>query len=524
VARTYNVPATVVASIKDALSFVDVERTHEPDLQLATKFVTSGKAVLEDIVHVHSSPIDPLRGGDAGRAWSQKIMDGVARDLERNQTATLDKYGYDPDRYAYAGITAPNNEDLITTIVRMPRGDDHLDRSEALTATGWHPVEFDFHGEDRDTFGVGMDADLLAFTASALIDDGVNGVLLSYDEPICFLPDHPLLASAPAKQVNGEGSVYAIVDSTDTSAVMDVIMITPGEKHALVYRRNGGAWKLEPTLYEAFMSVTPPPIVELTGSQRAELIAQVDATIAGQIQTTGNGQAQLGPNPVQLGGGKAAPKPGAEADPKKGKTAADPVQKLKPKAPPGAAAPPEGREKRTPQDAEEGPNSRPPLAASGLADIARTRHERRIEAMAWYYSDEGYASGFSLTAALQAIDADTKRDELDWRQQFVQTTTAELAKTRATLRAQKQVILPALTAASTNKAGVHDKPGQRTAEQLRQYWVHGAGSVKINWAAPGAFTRCVRQLRKHLGTRAEGYCALRFKETHAYWPGDARND
>jgi hypothetical protein len=510
-----------VASIRHALEFQDPDEI-SPDTQLAVKFATSGKAVLEDVVRINSAPADPLRGGDEGREWSQKIMDGVARDLERARDNTLAKYGYDRDKYAYAGITAPDNEDLITTVVRLPLGDTDLHRSEALTASGWRPVDFDFHGEDRETFGIGLDPELLAFTASALIEDGMSGVLLAYDEPICFLPDHPLLAAAPSPANNSQGNVYAIVDSTDTSAVMDVIMVTPGDKHALVYRRNGGAWKLEPTLYEAFMSITPPPIVELTGSQRDQLIAQVDATAANQIQTIGNGQAQLGDKPVQIGKPGANKQAKGEKDPQK-----DPAQKLKPKAAPGTPAPPEGREKRTPEDAEEGPNSRPPIAAAlaqrfeqELSDTATTRQERRRAALAYYYSDEGYAAGYSLTAALQTIDADTARAQLDVRQTYVNTVMAEMEKTRARIRAQEQVILPAVTASSGTAPG---KPGQQSAEQLRQYWVHGAGAVKIRWGTPGDWRRCTRQLKKYLGERAKGYCQLRHREATGVYTGDKAN-
>jgi len=61
------------------------------------------------------------------------------------------------------------------------------------------------------------------------------------------------------------------------------------------------------------------------------------------------------------------------------------------------------------------------------------------------------------------------------------------------------------------------------AEELRKYWTVGKGGLKIRWNTPGDWTRCVRNLKKYLGPRAKGYCALRHKEMDGFWPGDKRN-
>ena len=61
------------------------------------------------------------------------------------------------------------------------------------------------------------------------------------------------------------------------------------------------------------------------------------------------------------------------------------------------------------------------------------------------------------------------------------------------------------------------------AEELRRYWTVGKGGLKIRWNTPGDWTRCVRNLKKYLGPRAKGYCALRHKEMDGFWPGDKRN-
>jgi hypothetical protein len=61
------------------------------------------------------------------------------------------------------------------------------------------------------------------------------------------------------------------------------------------------------------------------------------------------------------------------------------------------------------------------------------------------------------------------------------------------------------------------------AARLRRYWTIGKGGLKIRWNTPGDWTRCNRQLKKYMGPRAKGYCALRHKEMTGVWPGDKKN-
>lgn len=55
------------------------------------------------------------------------------------------------------------------------------------------------------------------------------------------------------------------------------------------------------------------------------------------------------------------------------------------------------------------------------------------------------------------------------------------------------------------------------AEQLRRYWTHGEGGLKIRWGTPGDWSRCVRHLSKYLGVRAKGYCQLRHKDALGFY-------
>ena len=43
--------------------------------------------------------------------------------------------------------------------------------------------------------------------------------------------------------------------------------------------------------------------------------------------------------------------------------------------------------------------------------------------------------------------------------------------------------------------------------QLKEYWAHGKGAAKIRWGTDGDHTRCVRELRKHVGPETvHGLC------------------
>lgn len=532
-ARTYNVPAAVVASIKSALA--DPQLANHYDTLLADRLAVSGKAVLDDVFRIHTAADergDSLRGGDEGRAWAARIVDNVVRDFAKQQSERLDRYGYDPEQYGYAGITDADNEDLVTHIVRFPTDDDDLSRSEALTASGWLPVEFDFAGEDRNVTAVALEPELFAFTASALFEDDVAGVLLSYAEPMCFLEEQPLLASAPATPNEKKpGNVYAVVDPTDTTAVMDLIMMRRGENGPLVYRRNGGKWTLDQALLDSFMSPAPPPIVELTGLHRNQIIAQVDASNANQVvddpKTPGGAELGAGAEKVET---KQTAKDTSRPQPEK-------KVEFKPETDdlaPGETAPPENREKRTPHDAEEGPNSRPPVTASAVLaeyqrgiDAAHAAHRLIVDSVSdHYYSDQGYRDGFSLVAALEQADVTLERQRAEARTLAMLDATDAITAARAYADSRDRIVIPVLAAGSKPKNAPTDNssPNQQKAESLRKYWLRGKGAVKIKWGTPGDATRCHRQMMKYMTSeQAWGYCNRRHREATGVYTGDKRN-
>lgn len=544
--RTYSVPGDVVGAVTAAATSGDYPKDHW-DIDLARRIITERRLSVDDVVIIASASRDDgghvLRGGDAGTEWANRVLTGIQKDIDREYEQTTSKWGFDEEQFDYLGLTQ-HDEDTITGIVRKPGGATTLDGVEMLTADGWHGVEFDLLDEDRDVRGVALDRDLFAFSAKALIDDDVDGVVLSYADPVAFLPDVPILASGLTPGLPGSGGhVYAIVDSTDTSAVMDIIMITPpvGDGNAQIFRRNAGRWQLSPELYDTFMSATPPPIVELTGETLSQILSQVDANSSNQLMADEEGMAEVA-DPQAVASINTSPiktKPGSTKSmfPPGGPTGGGPfghsVNRKERKDPnhaqPGKAAMPEERGFRTPEDSEEGPGTKPPaMTASIVAQRdaaigeARARRDEIIRTSRDFYAtDEGFSSGFSLVAAIQDADAAYEREVFEARRDALLAASGESARLKAREVEVENFIMPIVAASrSTNKPHQHGKPGQIKAEALRRYWTTGkGGTLKIKWGSPGNYSRCVRQLTKYLGPRAKGYCALRHKEMTGAWTG-----
>lgn len=59
---------------------------------------------------------------------------------------------------------------------------------------------------------------------------------------------------------------------------------------------------------------------------------------------------------------------------------------------------------------------------------------------------------------------------------------------------------------------------------IERYWKTGAGAARIRWGTSGSHTRCVRHLRKHLGSedRAHRVCAQWEHDVTGHWPGEKK--
>lgn len=332
-------------------------------------------------------------------------------------------HDYQPATYRYAGITTDGDRDLITNLIRYPRDDRDLTNAEALTPRGWRQATFDWEGEDAHTYGVPMDAQTFGLTASALIDDKRDGVIIE-----------PATAS----------HIYAIVDPDDTSAIVTIALLTTGPA---AYRRNGGKWQPDETLLESLLSAAPPPLVELDDTTTHQVIAQIDANSANQLLIDRTGHATLGP-----GYSTISPQPTTEAKQLPNTKPDDGVHEAGRKDKPvGAARDPENRPSRTPEDSEEGPDSRPLTAAlvteyhANLAEVAAQQQQRLDASEAYYYSDIGYAAGFNLTDATARIRRDTTARYAATRREALTAALRTARQLRARETELTNVLLPATT-------------------------------------------------------------------------------
>lgn len=80
--------------------------------------------------------------------------------------------------------------------------------------------------------------------------------------------------------------------------------------------------------------------------------------------------------------------------------------------------------------------------------------------------------------------------------------------------------------AEETKAGppgaTYPSPDPR-AKKLREYWVHGPGAAKVRWGVSGDFNRCVKHMRKFVGTRAEGLCNIYHRSALGVAPGQEKS-
>lgn len=189
----------------------------------------------------------PMTG--AGGEWARKL-------LQRDRVERLDDALGDSLTLPKACVCADekNDHDVIVGLVRA---------DGALIAGAMTDDVLDISADD------------VAFTLRAFAE-GSSGVVLRAEMPIAFLTtvEGGLVAAAPAG-----GHVVAVVDELDKTAVLDLLMVTPGPH---VYRRHDGQWQEDKGWVTILRQINPPPIVTVTGAIAPSVIAQVDEATAGE--------------------------------------------------------------------------------------------------------------------------------------------------------------------------------------------------------------------------------------------------
>lgn len=140
------------------------------------------------------------------------------------------------------------------------------------------------------------------------LDTSFDRVTVAYaDDRVDYDLGQPVVAAGTSPDI-----VYAIVDEFDTTAVLDLIRISPGPT---AYVRKGGKWLKDEKMAIRLMGVDPPPVVEVQPELVRQVIDQVDAYDRENPEavTAAFGMGKWTENLHPRKGGKFASKPGGPA-------------------------------------------------------------------------------------------------------------------------------------------------------------------------------------------------------------------
>lgn len=445
-----------------------------------------------------------LWGGRPARAWASKILEAHQGVVASVADAALEKIRYN-DSQAYLGLiqTDGAGEEIVRHIVRT---DGSPYRWESLTAAGeWEPFK-DVRGYEA----VQMDREMVGFVASAFME-GVDGVVLVYGEPITYLPKAMTAAAAPIADDVASALTYAVVDDVDQTAVMNVIKISPGPK---VFTRKMGKWELDGDMLGSLKGVSPPKLVELDDALAASVVQQVDTYDSANKNNAGTEKEpvidpQTGMQTYEVKDHPNASKPGKQ----QAGTVVAAVQELQSKMTSVELARMLTIQKM--RDEEAGRRAEYTAQTEKLREIWDDLGEEAPDKMV--------ALRRSEMLRREQFDRELSERDADFAEEYdsVRTELAVTASAAAALlsdwNSKSELYLESMTAA------VSARQNRGNAETLRRYWLYGKGALKIRWGTAGDWTRCYRQLRKYLGVRAKGYCALRHKQATGMWTGDKRH-
>ena len=455
----------------------------------------------------------------------------------------------------FYGAASPDDPDLLLTLVRR-FGDSDL---QSLTADGSWEAWGD--GQALEVLDLETAADL-----AEAVTAGAGGLLRRYCRPRTFLPPTDSLSTRPLSTALAQAPAdawvaAAVVDATDPGAVFDLVRLTadatgPGR----VDRWDVGGWVRD----DALAGEVDPPVVLVTAPERVSALQAELRGLSGNAVCTCFPSGVLSSGPlVDAVSTDDSPAP---VHPESGRVVTA--------SRPGFQSSPSVLRARDglhvgPLDAEPG------LASSGSDMVDRQPLRNRTDLDLVHHSVHG---------AVPTVDADHPVPSPgdipcpdDAIPEWFGPSQNALEQSGSGVRlGQRAVVPPAPVASATDAPGIDgltastgaltgqppsaasalpalpaDRPidggsaaartcpvhGQwdllgaglpgvdlgRGADVLRRYWTVGKGAVKIRWNTPGDFRRCYRHLRKYMGLRAKGYCAIRHKVATGVWPGSRFN-
>jgi hypothetical protein len=268
------------------------DRTHVPTRALREAARTSSDPMARRVSTGRVQPWDlfSLRASALPGAadWADKALDGLLAGATERYKDALDCT--DCVDVGFYGLTSREDPDVLTSLVR--RVDDQ--GYEVLTAAaGWQPYEV-----VADEYLEVLSRELAGDLAEA-VTAGAAGMVRRYFWPLAFLPPGTMLAAAPAPELDpaapstdaptaGQQALdeqtahaqgwreYAVVDDMDPGAVLDLIRLRRGPDGPELVAYRNQAWTEAPEILSDLQGVQPPPLVELSADQLANVLTQID--------------------------------------------------------------------------------------------------------------------------------------------------------------------------------------------------------------------------------------------------------
>lgn len=428
--RTYLIPRSVQRSAGVAADATGAE-------VWAAGILVQGGAATAEMVEI----LTAVHASGPFLQWAPKVLKSAVYDQQQAITAALEMVGFDPEHYTYLGICDAAEPDVIRTLVRV----------------GANPEAWDWWAPGREWQSVPpeqiagyeayeLDPELVGFTADALAY--ADGILFRFTTPGARLPHDPVLSeSVLAAAGPDQDHFYAIVDSTDPSAVLDVVAIRPGP---VVHLRQGGEWLPSPGTLERLTTMNPPPLVELDDESLQLVLAQMDDTVV-QAETKPENVESVG-HEDEIESGTGEEEPESEAAEPVAASGSDPVTDYQ----------------------------RRIETTYRIDEIMRSRYEARVAGLRAEDDQQG------LIAAMAAESS--RRLKVDAE---IEGLTHELyAVQLAGRRAGYEYAVAAGAKMRTRVAALETLAGRMpvTAVRLdrsRRYWLKGIGNVALAWCAWG---------------------------------------
>lgn len=303
--KAYNLPKDMIESIGEGVGSLGHIMSEE-DMNFFKKLASGESVSLEDIEALHAFAktaihIVNLFGGVEGLEWLNKIVMGPKPEM---------KHDFDSGEYEYFAVFNGENIDLIAvdynkdSVLSWTGVDFSMDHGpvEKFESEKIEPLDndsarkvaeqltfnlsvgesstfavTDLFPEERNLFEmamVEMDTNYLD-TISTLT---YNSAERSIDAQYQSRGEGGKFAGLPKSEDNNNaGKYFAIVDTVDPTAVLDVIVVSSGDAGPSVHRRAHGSWHEDPDMLSQITGPTPPNVVYLDSeAQIKDVLSQVD--------------------------------------------------------------------------------------------------------------------------------------------------------------------------------------------------------------------------------------------------------